>query len=79
MTSAGRRSGYAAVFSINDLRECLDGQGLCQTGDTFEEHMAVREECDEKGIDKVFLSDDCLVHPSCDELDKVVFRCDELV
>ncbi len=55
---------YPAEVSIHELRECLDGEGLCQARYALQQDVAVAEQRNEQRIDQMLLTDDDLIH-SC--------------
>jgi hypothetical protein len=50
----------AGELRVNALGQGTDGRGLRQTRHTFQEHMSIGEETDEKAFNEMSLADDRL-------------------
>lgn len=71
------RELHTTEFAFDQARECLDRSRLRRAGQTFHEHVSVREQCDHQPFDDRLLSNDGRVHGVGDSEDGLVWRCHE--
>ena len=69
----------AAELRIYQSSQRLDGKGLCKTGHTFKQHMAVAEKSNQQRVYQMLLAHYALIHTLADQIQEVAFGSDYII